>query len=611
MEAFVAGAPPALDRAPATPARAAGHRGPDGCLHLGGAGLDWRDGAEADVRALLQPVRDRSDLSDELAGAVHSWATRCHFGRERGHVLRPLAIAPGARVLEVGAGCGPVSRSLAERGLVVDALEPDPARAAIARQRLAGLPGAEVLVGTPDDLPDVPAYDVAVLVGVLEYVGGADAGPARTEFLRRLARRVRPGGHIVCAIENRFGVAYLTGQPEEHTGRQFDGLEGYPGAPPVRTFGRADLSRLFADAGLKPTVLHVMPEYRFARLVFSDALLEGPARDLSWRVPVFPTETHLPRARLADEGRLWRGLVEDGLGGHFANAFLVVAGVDGEQRLWDDGLEAAFYSYSRRALWATETRVHTAGDDRLLERRLLRPDPERAARERLEHRASVTPFVPGPTLTETLAACPPEEIPGWMGRWRALVRAELKRDPAGPFDLWSENVIVAGEGLVAVDTEFVHRDYGEREIVERCLLWTASALADRTPASRWPGETVGAVLDQLAHAAGAGPVDTSALAAREAALDAELLGGPPGSPEHRRLAAVAEAAITARLALPLEACALGQRDVGPGGSLEAARAHAEGLALALAADPGGDAARRIAELEQALAAVAGSRSWRL
>ena len=52
-----------------------------------------------------------------------------------------LALAPGRRVLEAGAGTGRATLELVRRGARVVAVEPDPAMAEVARRRLAGLTG--------------------------------------------------------------------------------------------------------------------------------------------------------------------------------------------------------------------------------------------------------------------------------------------------------------------------------------------------------------------------------------------------------------------------------------------------------------------------------------
>ena len=53
-------------------------------------------------------------------------------------------LAPGARVVDVGAGTGKATRMLAERGFDVTAVEPDPAMAALARANCAAYPSVEV-----------------------------------------------------------------------------------------------------------------------------------------------------------------------------------------------------------------------------------------------------------------------------------------------------------------------------------------------------------------------------------------------------------------------------------------------------------------------------------
>ena len=91
------------------------------------------------------------------------------------------------------------------------------------------LSNVEVFVGSLDDVPAEPVYDLVVVVGVLEYVGegSADLGPQRA-FLRQIEGVLRPGGSLLLAIENKLGVKYLAGAGEDHTGKVYDSVEGYP-----------------------------------------------------------------------------------------------------------------------------------------------------------------------------------------------------------------------------------------------------------------------------------------------------------------------------------------------------------------------------------------------
>jgi cyclopropane fatty-acyl-phospholipid synthase-like methyltransferase len=154
------------------------------------------------VLDIVRAASDRSASSVEMLAHARGWAQRYHLDPTRANILRPLAIDPSARVLEIGAGCGAITRYLAERCALVDALEPVPVRAEAAAARtadLAGGPdragGARVFVGELDDVPDAAGYDLVVVIGVLEYVGrgSADSAPYLRFLLGIVAPRARRG----------------------------------------------------------------------------------------------------------------------------------------------------------------------------------------------------------------------------------------------------------------------------------------------------------------------------------------------------------------------------------------------------------------------------------
>lgn len=107
-------------------------------------------------------------------------------------VHRPL----GA-ILSVGCGTGADLVELARRpGYRVTGIDPAPDMLALAAARLAseGIQGVDLRQGTVADLPDVPAFDAALLCFVLHFL--PDDG-TKDRMLEGIARRLCPGGQLV------------------------------------------------------------------------------------------------------------------------------------------------------------------------------------------------------------------------------------------------------------------------------------------------------------------------------------------------------------------------------------------------------------------------------
>ncbi len=84
------------------------------------------------------------------------------------------------RVLDVGCGSGPLFAPLAGLGMSVTGVEPAPGMIELARREAARFPGLVDVVPTgweeiPDWSGDVAEFDLAVALGVFDYVPNADA----------------------------------------------------------------------------------------------------------------------------------------------------------------------------------------------------------------------------------------------------------------------------------------------------------------------------------------------------------------------------------------------------------------------------------------------------
>lgn len=242
--------------------------------------FDYSDGVEVEQRLLdaVANAADRSTFSPELAQQVRDWPSEYHLSRRRHCLLRPLNIPPGSRVLELGCGCGAVTRYLGEIGAQVLAVEGSLMRARIAAQRSRELSNVRVV---NDDLLRFQTderFDYVLLIGVLEYAARFSASEQPFEsYLQVVTRSLTPPGRVVVAIENQLGLKYLNGCTEDHVGARFFGVQDLYTGKTARTFGRVELTSLLAAAGLTNTsFFYPFPDYKLPSVVLSElALLDG------------------------------------------------------------------------------------------------------------------------------------------------------------------------------------------------------------------------------------------------------------------------------------------------------------------------------------------------
>jgi len=118
-----------------------------------------------------------------------------------------LALAPGARVLEIGCGAGFLTVLLAQRGLQVYAIDTVEEMTEQTRCRVEefGLANrVSVDVGDVFALPfEDGAFDLVTALGVIPWLNQSEGA------FQEMARVTRPGGHVIITAANRTGLYAL------------------------------------------------------------------------------------------------------------------------------------------------------------------------------------------------------------------------------------------------------------------------------------------------------------------------------------------------------------------------------------------------------------------
>ncbi len=242
-----------------------------------------------------------------------------HLSRVRENILNWYPFQEDATCLEIGSGCGAISGLLCERMKKVVSVELSKQRADINMARHERVPNLEIWVGNLNDMVFGEQFDYIVLNGVFEYAPGFTEGDQPCEtFLKNIKRLLKPEGILLIAIENRFGLKYFAGAPEDHTNGYFDGIAGYPDNHSVRTFSKGEWERLMEACGFSyHRFYYPYPDYKFPREVFTDESLKEQKYGLpTWNFTKY-------RMALFREEQVAETIQQDGRMDYFANSFLI------------------------------------------------------------------------------------------------------------------------------------------------------------------------------------------------------------------------------------------------------------------------------------------------
>jgi len=261
--------------------------------------LAYRDSAPsamARIRARMQTGQDWREAVREEFSRNNPWLCDIVIHPRRTGFLDLHRPAPGALVLDVGAGWGQTTLPLARSNPVV-ALEPTP-------ERLDFIAAASAQEGIRDRIYFLEAsmlevefdrqFDYIACIGVLEWVpkfeARGDPRALQVDFLRRLRRSLRPGGRCCLGIENRLGLKYLLGARDDHTAQP--DISVYDAAlaarrhfartgEPLRvfTYSLAEYEALFHEAGFGSIETHAaFPDYKLPEVLLPLAPPDGVNR---------------------------------------------------------------------------------------------------------------------------------------------------------------------------------------------------------------------------------------------------------------------------------------------------------------------------------------------
>ena len=447
----------------------------------------YSDGDQVESE-ILEYVRNNpsGDYSDVLA-QDQRWPVFYHLTDMREGILNWYDFTPGCDILEIGAGMGALTGLLCRNAGTVTSVELTLPRARVIEERCRQFDNLTILVGNFNRMAFTQQFDYITLIGVLEYAPGFtdDGNPAT--FLKRIRKLLKPGGKLLIAIENRFGLKYWCGAAEDHIGKPYAGINGYYEDSPVCTYSRSDLTKLLSSCGLESARFYYpLPDYKLPQILFSDEYL--PKSRLKGKVRNYYTDDPI---LLTDEREALNEVIDNNVFPFFANSFFVevsekesknnqpIFATFTAERLPEEQVITKIYSEGvvKKEAASQKALLHL---DEIIDIQKAFKSPSLVPYKR-EGKDLIMPFIDGDALEDILIDAIYRNAENEVEQWINLFYDELLRSSeyeiingepvlkTGFVEMNFQNCLVRNNSLIFFDQEWIEKDVPASAILYRAI----------------------------------------------------------------------------------------------------------------------------------------------
>lgn len=260
----------------------------------------------------------------EILHGRNEWPILYHLSDIRENVIEWYPIKKNDDILEIGSGCGAITGILSQKSKSVTCVELSEKRSMINAERNKDKKNIRIILGNFQDVePTLGKFDIITLIGVLEYAKlYIKSENPYVEMLSIVRNHLKENGKLIIAIENKMGLKYINGAPEDHMGQPFAGINDYISGDEVRTFSSKEIDKMLNEAGYRNHKFYYpVPDYKLPYAIYSSEYMPRPGNLRTYK-------TNYDKIRLYNffEDIMNDQISNDGMLNYMANSFIIVAG---------------------------------------------------------------------------------------------------------------------------------------------------------------------------------------------------------------------------------------------------------------------------------------------
>ena len=198
-----------------------------------------------------------------------------HLSSSSQNILNWYPFKEKDTVLEIGGNLGNLTEVFINKCKEVTTIEPNLEKAKTISKRYKDAQNLEIIVGNFSKIQLEKKFDYIILIGSVPRVKEIMGQDMKlNQMIQKLEKFLSENGKFLIAVDNKFGLRYFVGNPENILNKKFESIIGYNNEPEkIETFTKSRLERKLKEIGYNTNFYYPLPDYKLPNVIFTDKQL--------------------------------------------------------------------------------------------------------------------------------------------------------------------------------------------------------------------------------------------------------------------------------------------------------------------------------------------------